>query len=51
MVLRKSVYGAFMACNKYPKCRNIESLENKGAGKKKAVKKKKKKKAKKKAKK
>lgn len=26
MVLRKSIYGAFLACNKYPKCRNIEKL-------------------------
>ena len=27
MVLRKSVYGAFLACNKYPKCRNIEKIK------------------------
>ncbi len=27
MVLRKSVYGSFLACNQYPKCKNIESLE------------------------
>lgn len=29
MVLRKSMYGSFMACNKYPKCRNIERLDKK----------------------
>jgi len=52
MVLRKSVYGAFMACNKYPKCRNTESIDSDGnIVKKKTKKKKKKKKAKKKAKK
>ncbi|MBI5390531.1 DNA topoisomerase I [Candidatus Woesearchaeota archaeon] len=28
MVLRKSMYGAFMGCNRYPKCRNIERLQN-----------------------
>lgn len=27
MVLRKSLYGAFLACNRYPKCRSIEQLE------------------------
>jgi len=27
MVVRKSLYGAFLACNRYPKCRNIEQLE------------------------
>lgn len=26
MVLRKSVYGSFLACNKFPKCRNIENI-------------------------
>ncbi len=26
MVLRKSVYGAFLACNRFPKCRNIARL-------------------------
>lgn len=26
MVLRKSVYGSFLACNQYPKCRNIERI-------------------------
>ena len=26
MVLRKSVYGSFLACNQYPKCRNIEKI-------------------------
>ena len=50
LVLRKSVYGAFMACNRYPKCRYTESLEGNGTKKtvkKKAKKKKKKKKSKK----
>ncbi len=28
MVLRKSVYGAFLACNQYPKCRSIEKIKN-----------------------
>ena len=28
LVLRKSVYGTFIACNKYPKCRYTESLNN-----------------------
>jgi len=56
MVLRKSVYGAFMACNKYPKCRYTESIDENGnviekKYKKKAKKKTKKKKAKKKVKK
>ncbi|MEM4263958.1 MAG: topoisomerase DNA-binding C4 zinc finger domain-containing protein, partial [Candidatus Woesearchaeota archaeon] len=27
MVLRRSVYGAFLACNKYPKCRYIEKIK------------------------
>lgn len=53
LVLRKSVYGAFMACNKYPKCRYTESIEGNGNGKaakksKKKTKKSKKKKSKKK---
>ena len=26
MVLRKSIYGGFLACNKFPKCRNIARL-------------------------
>ncbi len=26
MILRKSVYGQFLACDKYPKCKNIEKL-------------------------
>lgn len=26
MVVRKSVYGAFLACNRYPKCRCIEKI-------------------------
>lgn len=30
MVVRKSVYGAFLACNRFPKCRCIEKLENNG---------------------
>ncbi|MBW3001653.1 DNA topoisomerase I [Candidatus Woesearchaeota archaeon] len=46
LVLRKSVYGAFMACNKYPKCRYTESLDGNGNGNKKFAKKKKKKKKK-----
>ena len=29
MVLRKSIYGTFLGCSNYPKCRNIEKLENK----------------------
>jgi DNA topoisomerase-1 len=28
LVIRKSVYGSFLACNKYPKCRYTESLPN-----------------------
>ncbi len=27
MVLRKSVYGAFLACDQYPKCRTIEKIK------------------------
>ncbi len=27
MVLRKSVYGGFLACDQYPKCRSIENLK------------------------
>ena len=27
MILRKSVYGSFYGCEKYPKCRNTEKLE------------------------
>jgi len=46
LVLRKSVYGAFLACNRYPKCRYTESLDANGNGKSPAVKKKKKKKKK-----
>ncbi|MFH1510798.1 MAG: DNA topoisomerase I [Candidatus Woesearchaeota archaeon] len=30
LVVKKSVYGAFIACNKYPKCRHTESLQNSG---------------------
>jgi DNA topoisomerase-1 len=26
MIVRKSVYGAFLACNRFPKCRNIERI-------------------------
>ncbi len=29
MILRKSVYGSFLACNQYPKCKNIENLTKK----------------------
>ncbi|MBI3052150.1 DNA topoisomerase I [Candidatus Woesearchaeota archaeon] len=28
MVLRTSIYGGFLACNRFPKCRNIEKLKN-----------------------
>lgn len=28
LVLRKSVYGSFLACDKYPKCRYTESINN-----------------------
>ena len=45
LVVRKSVYGTFMACNRFPKCRYTESLDNgnkKFSKKKKFVKKKKK---------
>tara|TARA_Y100000034_G_scaffold22546_2_gene25996 strand:- start:1031 stop:3310 length:2280 start_codon:yes stop_codon:yes gene_type:complete len=40
LVVRKSVYGTFLACNKFPKCRYTESLVDDGKGKfkKKAVK-------------
>ena len=27
LVLRKSLYGSFLGCNRYPKCRNTEQLE------------------------
>ncbi|MBD3361378.1 DNA topoisomerase I [Candidatus Woesearchaeota archaeon] len=50
MVVRKSVYGAFLACNRFPKCRCIEKINQDGSPvvkkKKKAKKKKKKKKKK-----
>jgi len=26
MIVRKSIYGAFLACNRFPKCRNIERI-------------------------
>jgi len=26
MILRKSIYGGFLACNRFPKCRNIAKL-------------------------
>ncbi len=26
MILRKSIYGGFMACNRFPKCRNIKRI-------------------------
>ncbi|MEA2037786.1 MAG: DNA topoisomerase I [Nanoarchaeota archaeon] len=29
MVLRKSIYGSFLGCDCYPKCKNIEKLGNK----------------------
>ncbi|PIN75657.1 DNA topoisomerase I [Candidatus Woesearchaeota archaeon CG10_big_fil_rev_8_21_14_0_10_37_12] len=29
LVLRKSIYGGFLACNKFPKCRNIKKLPQK----------------------
>jgi len=29
MVLRKSLYGSFLGCSGYPKCKTIEKLENK----------------------
>ncbi|MBW2978852.1 DNA topoisomerase I [Candidatus Woesearchaeota archaeon] len=48
MVVRKSVYGAFLACNRFPKCRCIEKINQDGSP---APAKKKKKKKKKKAKK
>jgi len=49
MVVRKSVYGAFLACNRFPKCRCIEKINQDGspAPSKKKKKKKKKKKVKK----
>ncbi len=28
MVLRRSIYGGFLACNRFPKCRNIEKIDN-----------------------
>ncbi len=39
LVVRKSVYGTFMACNKFPKCRYTESLVDNGNHKKKFSKK------------
>ncbi len=33
IILRKSVYGAFLACNQYPKCRYTESLPEEGDSK------------------
>lgn len=49
LVVRKSVYGAFLACNRYPKCRYTENIEGNGSGSSRSpVKKAKKKKAKKK---
>ena len=29
MVVRRSVYGSFLACNKFPKCRNIARVPKK----------------------
>ncbi|MEM3153995.1 MAG: DNA topoisomerase I [Candidatus Woesearchaeota archaeon] len=34
MILRKSVYGAFLACNRFPKCRMIERIPGQDAAKK-----------------
>ncbi|MBW2969941.1 DNA topoisomerase I [Candidatus Woesearchaeota archaeon] len=31
MVLRKSIYGGFLACNRFPKCRNIARLQTKSS--------------------
>jgi ssDNA-binding Zn-finger/Zn-ribbon topoisomerase 1 len=28
IVLRKSIYGSFLACDRYPKCKYTESLTN-----------------------
>ncbi len=28
MILRKSIYGGFLACNRFPKCRSIERIPN-----------------------
>jgi DNA topoisomerase-1 len=28
MIIRRSIYGAFLACNRFPKCRNIERIPN-----------------------
>jgi len=28
MILRKSVYGSFLGCSRFPKCRNTEKLDN-----------------------
>ena len=39
LVLRKSVYGSFLACPGYPKCKHTESLESNDNGKKKVEKK------------
>ena len=40
LVVRKSIYGTFMACNRFPKCRYTESLTNGNTKKKKKTKKK-----------
>ncbi|RMD57655.1 DNA topoisomerase I [Candidatus Woesearchaeota archaeon] len=39
MVLRKSIYGGFFACNRFPKCRNIARIASKSAPAKKVKKK------------
>ena len=34
LIVRKSLYGSFFSCPKYPKCRHIESMQNKNESKK-----------------
>ncbi len=34
LVVRKSVFGSFLGCSSYPKCRHTEKLESSGGGKK-----------------
>lgn len=36
MIVRKSVYGAFLACNRFPKCRCIKKIPSKESSKKEA---------------
>ena len=33
MVLRKSVYGQFLGCSNYPKCKHTQKIEKKDTGK------------------